>query len=295
MSAINPREWRERGPDPFPPLWASAWGDDRCGLWADMELGGERSAVLQRLRWIEPGRFLMGSPKSEAERSNDEGPQHMVTITQGLWLADTACTQALWLAVMGKSPRYIVANKGGPDHPVSHVSWDEVQEFLLTLQALLPGCVATLPTEAEWEYACRAGTTGPFSFGDNITSEQVNYDRNNPYSNGKPGEFRKRTVPVKDLPANAWGLYQMHGNVWEWCADHTGPYTEEAQTDPGLAGALDPQAGDKEAERAMRGGSWIIGAGPPRSANRRNLRQNRNDLSTGFRFALRSSSQASAQ
>ena len=296
MSAISPREWRERGPDPFPPLWASAWGDDPRGLWVDMEVGEGHNAVLQRLRWIEPGRFLMGSPPSEAERSDNEGPQHPVTITQGLWLADTTCTQALWQAVMGENPsRFDAKNKGGPEHPVEQVSWNMVQEFLPKLQALLPGCHATLPTEAEWEYACRAATTTAFSFGDSITPEQVNCEGNYPYGKGKKGEFRKRTVPVKDLPANSWGLYQMHGNLWEWCADGVRDYRKEPAVDPGLAEALEPPAGDKEAPRALRGGSWLVNAGHSRSASRRDYQPFRHGSYTGFRFALRSSSQASTQ
>ena len=292
MSAVSPREWRERGPDPFPPPWASAWGDDPCGLWADMEVGKDSSAVLQRLRWIEPGQFLMGSPNSEEERFENEGPQHQVTITKGLWLADTACTQALWQAVMGENPsRFHAKNKGGPEHPVEQVNWNMIQEFLPKLQALLPGCHATLPTEAEWEYACRAGTTTPFSFGDNITPEQVNYDGNHPYAKGKKGKYRERSVPVKDLPANTWGLYQMHGNLWEWCADGLRDYRLEPAVDPGLAEALEPLAGDKEAPRALRGGNWVGDARGARSASRVD-RPGRRDGGAGFRFALRSTSPA---
>ena len=107
---------------------------------------------------------------------------------------------------------------------------------------------ARLPTEAEWEYACRAGTNTPFSFGDNITPEQVNYDGNYPYADGKKGLYREKTVPVKSLPANAWGLYEMHGNVWEWCQDWYGDYPAEPVTNPEGS-----QAG---VERVVRGGSW---------------------------------------
>lgn len=245
-------------------------GRDRHGLYVDVAVKPPRAAAQRvRLRYMEPGQFLMGSPPSETERFEDEGPQHMVTIRSGFWLADTACTQALWQAVMGENPSHFQAkNKGGPEHPVEQVSWHMAQEFLTRLQIELPGCRATLPTEAEWEYACRAGSTAPFSFGDTISTEQVNYNGNHPYAQGKKGEYRERTVPVKDLPANAWGLYQMHGNVWEWCADQTRPYTEEAQTDPGLGEALDPQAGDKGSPRALRGGSWFNYARLTRSAFR---------------------------
>ena len=102
------------------------------------------------------------------------------------------------------------------ERPVEQVSWDDVQDFLRKLEALLPGCIAGLPTEAEWEYACRAGSDTPFSFGANITSAVVNYDGNYPYAGGEKGLYRHETVPVKSLPPNAWGLYEMHGNVWEW-------------------------------------------------------------------------------
>ena len=159
------------------------------------------------------GRFLMGSPQDERGWFDDEGPQHVVTITQGFWLSDTACTQAVWQAVMGENPSSFNAkNKGGPAHRVEMVSWHMIQSFLQKLEGLLPGCRATLPTEAEWEYACRAGTTTSFSFGQTISTKQ--------------------TVAVKALPANGWGLYQMHGNVWEWCADESRTYEKAAVTAP---------------------------------------------------------------
>jgi len=120
---------------------------------------------------------------------------------------------------------------GHGERPVERVSWDEVQGFLRKLEALLPGCEAALPTEAEWEYACRAGSDTPFSFGTQITPE-VNYDGNHPYVGGGKGLFREQTVPVKSLPPNAWGLYEIHGNVWEWCADGLRRYDGPAQHDP---------------------------------------------------------------
>ena len=143
-------------------------------------------------------------------------------------------------------------------------------------------------------YACQAGRSPAFSFGDAIDTEQVNYDGNYPYGQGKKGEYRQRTVAVKQLPANGWGLYQMHGNVWEWCADRPRTYTEEAQSDPGLDQALAPQADDEESPRALRGGSWIFDAGDARSAYRYVDRPGGRDYLIGFRFALRSPSPASA-
>jgi formylglycine-generating enzyme required for sulfatase activity len=139
----------------------------------------------------------------------------------------------------------------------------------------------TLPTEAEWEYACRAGTGTPFSFGETITPEQVNYDSDCPYAGGEKGLNRGETVPVKSLPPNAWGLYEMHGNVWEWCADGPRPYANQPEQDP-----TGPE--DKEAHRAFRGGSWFASAGWARSAYRFGLHPGyRNDY-LGFRLCLRS-------
>jgi formylglycine-generating enzyme required for sulfatase activity len=280
-------------PRPFPPPWACAWGDDRYGLWADAEVVSGAHVVLQRLRWIEPGHFMMGSPETELNRIGNEGPQHRVTISEGFWLADTACTQGMWQAVMGDNlSRFISGNQGGPDHPMDRVSWNMIQPFLQRLEALLPGCRVTLPTEAEWEYACRAGSDTPFSFGETITTDQVNYDGSYPYGKCEKGEYREHTVAVKELPANDWGLYQMHGNVLEWCADAPREYGLDAVNDPGLAIALAPDL-DGAAARAMRGGGWFNFAVFARSAYRYPSLPGGRDSGTGFRFALRFSSPAS--
>jgi formylglycine-generating enzyme required for sulfatase activity len=244
--------------------------------------------VVQRLRWIEPGHFLMGSPKEEVGRMEWEGPQHRVTISRGLWLADTACTQELWQAVMGENPsRFDANNRGGPQHPVECVSWHMIQAFLQAMRAKWPGCQATLPTEAEWEYACRAGSKTAFSFGETISTDQINFDGNNPCGEGETGEYRECTVPVKALPANKWGLYQMHGNVWEWCADELREYEDKAVGDPGLADAL-KVPGEGEAARVLRGGGWICIARNARSASRFHDRPGRLYGDTGFRLAFRS-------
>lgn len=264
-----------RFPRPFPPPFASAWGDDRYGLWADLEVpAGDGAGIVQKLRWIEPGRFLMGSPETEAERSDDEGPQHEVTISRGFWLFDTACSQGLWKAVMRSNPSYFQdANR-----PVETVSWNDVRKFLAKLNERIHGLDLVLPTEAQWEYACRAGTQTPFSFGETITADQVNYDGNHPYGRDKKGSYREETVPVGCLPANRWGLYEMHGNVWEWCADGRRAYTMASVTDP-----VGPC--DLGADRALRGGSWLSYARLVRSAYRRAFHsRNRGDFS-GFRCA----------
>jgi sulfatase modifying factor 1 len=271
-----------RFPNPFPPPFASAWGDDEFGLWVDFSLpASEHSeSVSQRLRWIEAGTFLMGSPDDEPERLENEGPQHEVTISQGFWLADTACTQALWLAGMGgENPSRF---QDDLNQPVENISWNNVQEFLNRLQTLLPGCQVDLPSEAEWEYACRAGTTRPFSFGANISPQQVNYDGNYAYPGGLKGEYREKTVPVKSLPTNPWGLYEMHGNVWERCKDGQRSYDQQAQIDP-----LGPIAGD-DFPVVIRGGSWRLSAVWARSAFRLASHPGFVDRYLGFRVCLRS-------
>jgi formylglycine-generating enzyme required for sulfatase activity len=169
--------------------------------------------------------------------------------------------------------------------PVEQVSFDDVDGFLSHLNALLPrDFAAGLPTEAQWEYACRAGTQTPFHFGANITPEQVNYDGGFPYADGKKGLDRSRTVPVKSLPPNAWGLYEMHGNVWEWCADNLRDYRA---LDVGQA-ELDPHGSTTADARALRGGSWFSAARRVRAAIRyHGERAGRNDI-VGFRLFLRS-------
>lgn len=273
-------------PDPFPPLCASAWGDDRYGLWCEIEFGG----VVQRLRWIEPGEFWMGSTEAErqrfgAQRGNDwkkylegEGPRHRVTLTRGFWLADTACTQELWQAVVGDAPSLFT---GDPQLPVENINWDDVTDkFLPVLNRQLVGAVAMLPTEAQWEYACRAGTETAYHFGDTINTDQVNFDGNHPPPGGHKGEHRGHTVPVKAMPANTWGLYQMHGNVWEWCMDSQRPY--------GVGRMEDPDGGQDDVRRVLRGGVRGSVAGWARSAARWHNPHDIRNTEFGFRFALRS-------
>lgn len=229
--------------------WASATGTDESGSWAEFTVHGKRGPVTQRMRWIPPGEFLMGSPKGEKGHSDDEH-QHPVLLTQGYWIADTACTQELWEAVMEENPSRF---KDGQQNPVEQVSWNDItQKFLPRLNKLVPGLNLTLPTEAQWEYACRAGTQTRYSFGDEIDQERVNFGGN-----------RGKTVPVKALPENQWGLYQMHGNVWEWCADWLAEYPDGAVIDPVVH-----QPKKEPRQRVHRGGSWIGNGGDCRSANR---------------------------
>ena len=257
------------------PEWDAALGQDEFGLYADLAVG----EFVQRFRWINPGTFQMGSPVSEPERELwDKGNEtlHQVTLTEGYWLAETACTQALWQTVMDDNPSYFKDDK---NNPVEQVSWDQVQWFIEALNIRVPGLNACLPTEAQWEYACRAGTKTSFSFGENITPEQVNYNGKYPYAGGKKGQDRETTVSVKTLPPNPWGLCEMHGNVWEWCQDWYG-------TDYGTEAVTDPVGPEKGENRVLRGGSWIYYGRHVRSAYRGMIVPGNRSSYFGFRFAL---------
>ena len=192
--------------------------------------------------WVAKGCFQMGSPSSEEDRSSNE-KQHWVCLSNGYWLGKYEVTQGQWEKVMGNNP----SSFKGRRNPVEQVSWNDVQKFIEKLNSR-SGETFRLPTEAEWEYAARAGTTTPFSFGNTISTEQVNYDGNYPYGNGRKGEYREKTVPVGSLPANRWGFHEMHGNVWEWVQDWYGDYPSDSVTDP--TGAR------SGSDRVYRGGSW---------------------------------------
>ena len=260
--------------------WPTPFGEDAFGLYVDLSV----KKVTQRFRWIEPGTFNMGSPEDEVQREwlgEGKGSEtlHSVRLSQGFWLADTTVTQDFWQAVMGDNPSHF---KDNPDNPVEQVSWQDAQEFINQLNSLFPGLLAQLPSEAQWEYACRAGTNTPFSFGINITTEQVNYDGNFPYADGETGLDRQQTVPVKSLPSNPWGLYEMHGNLWEWCAD---AWQQQMSANE----VVDPLATDSDGDfaRVVRGGSWdFYGGGGVRSAIRFRLTHDFRYGSLGFRLAL---------
>jgi formylglycine-generating enzyme required for sulfatase activity len=255
------------------PEWAVSHGSDASGYWAEFAVG----KVVQRMRWIPPGEFLMGSPEDEPERFTEgewaETP-HRVILTRGFWLADTACTQALWEAVMGKNPSHFT----GAERPVEQVSWEDVAgSFLPALDKLVPGLAPVLPSEAQWEYACRAGTTTPFWFGETISPYQVNFNGNYPYGGGATVEYREQTVKVKALPPNGWGLYQMHGNVWEWCADWHGAYPKQM--------AVDPVGTPEGRKRVLRGGCWHSHGTYCRSAFRDTSEPGDRNDHFGFRLA----------
>ena len=261
--------------DGFPEPWAVEWGEDRFGVFTAFAVGD----VVQRLRWVPEGTFTMGSPEGEAGRWDDEGPQHEVTITGGYWLGETPVTQALWTAVMGGNPSRFVSDQ----RPVEQVSWDDCKRFIGKLNDIVRGLDARMPTEAEWERACRAGTTGATWVGElDIRGDNdaplldpiawyggnsgVGFELDNGYdSSGWPKKqyphTRAGTRPVKGKLPNPLGLYDMLGNVYEWCEDWSGDY--------GAAAVADPHGPETGSSRVVRGGSWGSHARLVRAAYRR--------------------------
>jgi formylglycine-generating enzyme required for sulfatase activity len=225
---------------------------------------GEGAAI--EMVEIPGGKFMMGSPESEAGRYADEGPQHEVEVPP-FYIGQFTITQRQWRIVagwpkLGQDLKPDPSDFKGDERPVENVNWHDAKEFCARLSART-GRSYRLPTEAEWEYACRAGKTTPFAFGETITPEIVNYDGNNPYAKAKKGTWRKETVPVGSLGvANAFGLYDMHGNVWEWCEDVWQNNYEGAPVD----GSAKLSAGDSR--RVLRGGSHFNVAVLCRSAFR---------------------------
>ncbi len=247
--------------------WAVEAGRDRAGLWATLGVEG----IPHRLRWIPPGRYLRGSPPTEAGRYGNEGPQHSVVISRGFWLGQTPVTQALWTAVMGENP----SRFEGPERPVENVSWEDARRFCQALGARCPGLTLRLPTEAEWEYACRAGTRTATWVGDldlSADGEAPQLAAVAWYQANSGGE----TKPVAGREPNPWGLHDMLGNVWEWCEDAFDSYSESALVDPVTT------AGDR---RVLRGGSWNDGARCLRAAFRYAFHPGYRDALLGFRLA----------
>jgi formylglycine-generating enzyme required for sulfatase activity len=235
---------------------------------------------------IPAGTFMMGSPNTEENRNDDE-TLHRVRISRPFYIGKYEVTQAQWKAVMGSNP----SNFQGDQNPVEQVSWDDCQEFIKELNARLPSPLGrgvggeggprqrfSLPTEAQWEYACRAGTDTPFHAGRTLSTKDENYYGNYPYGGGAKEEYRQKTIAVGSLAANAWGLYDMHGNVGEWCQDTYGDY--------GAGEAVDPEA-NAGARRVNRGGSWLIPAKFCRSAGRGWVVTGSHCLFLGCRLARR--------
>jgi len=237
---------------------------------------GSRPLVPAGFVWLPGGRFTMGSPDTEQGRQGDEGPQTEVTLTHGFYICQHEVTQGEYLAVTGTNPSYFT---GDTNRPVEQVTWFEATNYCgqLTTLEQAAGRIPTnwvyrLPTEAEWEYACRAGTTNRFYYGDDpgytLVGQYAWY-----YSNSG-----NATHPVGQKRPNRWGLYDMHGNVWEWCSDWYAAY-------PG-GSVLDPAGPSSGSDRIYRGGGWSNSADYCRSAVRYRANPGNRDGSLGFRVAL---------
>ncbi len=233
--------------------------------------------------WIPAGTFTMGSPLDELGRLGTES-QHLVTLTKGFWIGKYPVTQAQYKAVVGENPSDFLSFLGfmKERNPVENVSWKDAGRYCYLLNEMLEtelpaGYMFSLPTEAQWEYACRAGTTKALNSNMNL----LNSDKEDPrlyeiawYQNNSNG----KTHPVGEKKPNAWGLYDMHGNVWEWCRDWYGDYPAGAVTDP-----TGPSDGS---HRVIRGGSWFSTARCCRSADRINFAPSYRYCDRGFRVAL---------
>lgn len=281
---------------PAKPEWAASNGTDQYGAFVTIEVPMQRgNPVVQRLRWIPPGSFWMGTPNDEQGRDQEEGPRHEVTIFDGFWLFDTPCTQAMWRAVMGSNPSKFKS----PDRPVERVSFEDVQLFLVKLNTVLPGFAGVLPSEAQWEYACRAGTeTATFAgaleilgeFNAPVLDAIAWYGGNSgiefELKNGKDSSVwpekqfehaRAGTHPVARKRPNNWGLYDMLGNVFELVEDTYASYMVEPQ-DKSLHAASRPF-------RVVRGGSWNDSARWLRSGCRLDIGPGFRSDDFGFRVA----------
>ena len=233
--------------------------------------------------FIQGGTFQMGSPPEESERRNSEGPQHSVTVPD-MFVGKYPVTQAQW-RIVADYPQVNIELKPNPSNfegdslPVEQVSWDEAVEFCDRL-TLKTGRTYRLPNEAQWEYACRGGKSSPFAFGKTLTTDLANYNGDYTYDDGPKGEYRETTTPVGTFSANAYGLYDMHGNVFEWCEDHWHDDYDGAPED-GIAWLENGSKSD--AARVLRGGSWLNNPWVCRSAFRISLAAGTRNIGIGFR------------
>jgi len=241
-------------------------------IWASNLDGGERDKMVaangMEFVWIPPGTYTMGSPADEPDRGDDER-QHKVTLSKGFFMQRTEVTQKQWKAIMGSNPSFF--KKCGDDCPVEQVSWDNTQEFIAKLNQHDADGKYRLPTEAEWEYAARAGSTTRFAYGDDATklSEYAWHD----------GNAKERVHPVAQKKPNAWGLYDMHGNAWEWCHDwYSSRYPKRTTVDP--TGKPSGKA------RVIRGGGWCSQARGVRCSRRSSLSPDKGYNSIGFRLVM---------
>ena len=257
------------------------------------KVGEEREIESVKLCWCSPGRFVMGSPANEPERRPGEN-QVAVTLSRGFWAAKYETTQGLWRRIVGELPGPLTAElPAGDDLPVGNVNFAEAEGFCrrLTERARNNGVLTAdwefrLPTEAEWEYACRAGTTTATAFGDTLSSDQANF-KGKPYNGARPGPSLNRAAPVGSYPPNAWGLHDMHGNTFEWCRDWF-HLTLPGGTDPDLYSAKDSATRSEHGgiSRVRRGGCWADDGWPCRSAFRARFEPDRRYDHIGFRVVL---------
>lgn len=236
----------------MPPRTPTTWNEPATGM---------------RFVHVDPGAFVMGSPADEGGRESQEAP-HRVRLTREFWLGMFEVTQREWAAVMGTNPSHF---SGDGTRPVEGVTWFDAKAFLAELGRRSPGNTFRLPTEAEWEYACRAGTTTPYGTGRTLGPEDANVAAVDHPAPGPPAQ----TVSVGRYPPNAWGVYDMAGNVWEWTEDEHCPYLNGEQADPhGRCGAP---------LKVIRGGSWYFGPDSARCA----LRYTHRPQDRGFSLGLR--------
>jgi formylglycine-generating enzyme required for sulfatase activity len=240
--------------------------------------------VKLTLMLIPAGKFDMGGPDDEPSSEDDECPQHRVSVPQFL-MGRYPVTQAQWRVVAGYPQETQELNPDPSDfkgdaRPVENVSWDDAQEFCRRLSTK-SGKTYCLPSEAQWEYACRAGTTTPFHYGEIITPELANYDGNNTYNDSPRGEYRESASEVGLFPANDWGLHDMHGNVWEWCEDDYHDNYEGAPSD----GSAWVKSDRESSYRLVRGGSWFYGPVLCRSAVRNHGTRGNRVNEVGFRVS----------
>jgi formylglycine-generating enzyme required for sulfatase activity len=254
--------------------------------------GEERDVDGITLCWCPAGRFVMGSPRSEPERRPGED-QVAVTLTRGFWMAKYETTQGQWHHAIGSLPGPLTAElPAGDDFPVGNVNFAETEAFCrqLTARGRQSGVLPMdwefrLPTEAQWEYACRAGTTTATAFGDALSSEQANF-KGKPYNGAKRGPSLNRAARVGSYPANAWGLHDMHGNSYEWCRDWYHARLPGG-TDPDLYAAARSATRSEHGDisRVRRGGCWADDGWPCRSAFRLRFEPERRYDHIGFRVA----------
>ncbi len=250
------------------------------------------NSIGMKLARIPAGKFVMGSPRTEPERVRGE-VSHEVTISQPYFLGVYEVTQAEFAKIMGGQIQSTFGNNngGGPDHPMENLEWAQAAEFCRKLSTqpdeLSAGRKYRLPTEAQWEYACRAGTATAFHGGASLSSLKANCNGKSPYGDAEPGPYLRHTAKVGSYPANAFGLYDMHGNVSEWCADWYAPeaYDENAQIDPRgpPVGTFPDDFGNFYL--VVRGGSWLDDARACRSAYRQRAMHKNRYPWIGFRVA----------